>query len=72
METVHFQIPSVDTLNRTVDLGAILVALSGVEHVDFDDETHTVSILYDPAYSDRDTISQILKSSGYPSRDATS
>lgn len=72
METAHFDIPSLNTVNRTVDLGSVLLGLSGVERVDFDETAHTVSVVYDPAYSDRDTIGQIIESSGYPSPGAHS
>lgn len=71
METLLITVPSLNSANRVVDLGAALLGLSGVEHVDMDDTKHTVSVVYDPAFADRETISQIIIGAGYPSRDRT-
>lgn len=66
MATIRFTVPSLDTDNETVDLGSSLLGLSGVEHVDMDDGAHTVTVLYDPDFADRETLSQIITHSGYP------
>lgn len=69
MATIRLTVPALDTVNATVDLGATLLGLSGVEHVDLDDNAHTVSVEYDPAFADDETISRVIVGSGYPCKD---
>jgi copper chaperone CopZ len=66
MATICFSVPSIDTGNETADLGSSLIGLSGVERVDMDNGAHTVTVLYDPDFADRETLSQIITHSGYP------
>lgn len=66
MASIRFTVPSLDSANEIADLEASLIGLSGVERVDMDEGGHTVSVLYDPDFADRETLSQIITHSGYP------
>lgn len=66
METLRFVVPSLTSTNTNADLGSVLLGLSGIEHIALDDATHVLSVDYDPAFADRDTISDIITKSGYP------
>lgn len=70
MQTVQLSIPQLDTGSVAVDLGAVLVGLSGVAKVSMDQERHTVSVQYDPHFVSEALIREIVKNAGYPGPEA--
>jgi copper chaperone CopZ len=75
METVAFSVPVLETggnaADRTLaeDLATAVSSLSGVEHVEIDLASHTVSVRYDPTFTSTSAIRRAIEGSGYPIAD---
>ena len=48
------------------DLGAAIIALTGVADVEIDTDAQRVHVTYDPALAHRETIKQAIVAGGYP------
>lgn len=65
MQSTVFVIPHLDAAG-IVDLSAALTGLNGVGHVDVDPSSGTVTVEYDPQYSNPEIIAGNVKGAGYP------
>lgn len=61
-----FTVPSIVSEREVMDLSNSLNSLSGIEHVAANPADHTVSITYDTAYIDRDSLKEFIRRTGYP------
>jgi copper chaperone CopZ len=68
METVEFSVQGLHNSNGADDLENALTGLSGIAHIETDVPARTISIRYDPAYTNRDYIARTIKGVGYPVR----
>lgn len=61
-----FSVPSIISQREAMDLSNSLNSLSGIEHIAANSADHTVSITYDTAYIDRDSLKEFIQRTGYP------
>jgi hypothetical protein len=66
LDRVAFSIPLLDGEGEYYDLENTLTSLSGVGHVRVDEEAHSVSIDFDPDFTNPSTLELIITRSGYP------
>ena len=64
METMQVVVPDLDPAGA-VDLSNALTALNGVGHVGIDAPSHTLTVEYDPAYSNAEIIQGNITGAGY-------
>jgi len=57
-------------MSGAVDLGAIVLGISGVGDVSTDLTAHSVSVEFDPEYVTGDFLARTLKGAGYPASSA--
>jgi len=67
MQTVDFPLPPMKEDGR-VDLGMMLIGQSGVEGIDF--LPGSVRVTYDPDFSGAEVLENLLRGSGYATRQA--
>ena len=65
MQTVQYVVSGLGTAHRA-DLANALISLSGVAHVDLDSHPHTVTVEFDPEYSNPAIIKGSIVGAGYP------
>lgn len=65
MQTVQFIVPGLGTADRA-DLANALITITGVAHVDLDSRSHTVTVEFDPDYSNPTIIKGCIVGAGYP------
>lgn len=65
VQSINFSMPSFGGADELADLGSVLTSLSGVAGITMDQAAHTVSVEYDPEFTDGGVIAHAISGSGY-------
>jgi hypothetical protein len=65
----EFDIPSLKHERQGLDLCNSLTAITGVSHIDFDEDQHKIWVRYDPDLVSPVMLANSIKGTGYPLAD---